>query len=167
MRETEAAFHWITTLLAERGIQFRITGGLAAKVYGSTRELADIDIEISKGDFASVLPLIAQWVTIEPHHYRDESWDIFLLTLVYKGQEIDLAAYEQVRLFDVHRGVWVDADFSLAAEEHVCYGARVPVIPLAELIRYKMVICRDVDKEDVAILIRERDWEDLNPRPKH
>jgi len=152
MRETETAFHWIITLLAEQRVQFRITGGLAARVYGSTRELADIDIEIAKEDFAAVLPRIAQWVTIEPHQYRDESWDIFLLTLVYKGQEIDLAAYEQVRLFDVERGVWVDANFSLAADERICYGVRVPVIPVSELVRYKKMIRRDVDKEDVVLL---------------
>lgn len=46
MRNTEAAFKWIVGLLNKYQILFQITGGFAANLYGSKRELNDIDIDV-------------------------------------------------------------------------------------------------------------------------
>ncbi|MFZ2522802.1 MAG: hypothetical protein WAW92_00245 [Minisyncoccia bacterium] len=46
MRNTEGALRWIVNILESKSIQFQVTGGFAAKLYGSQRELADIDIDI-------------------------------------------------------------------------------------------------------------------------
>jgi hypothetical protein len=40
------ALRWIIGILDRHNIQYQITGGFAAKLYGSSREVNDIDIDI-------------------------------------------------------------------------------------------------------------------------
>ena len=47
MRKTKEAFTWIIGLLRVHKIPFQISGGFATNIYGSTRPLADIDIDVS------------------------------------------------------------------------------------------------------------------------
>ena len=42
-RAPAQAFRWIVGLLEELAIPFLLVGGLAARAYGASRELADID----------------------------------------------------------------------------------------------------------------------------
>lgn len=51
MRDTKAALAWITGILKSSQVPFQISGGLAANVYGATRELADIDIDLPDEKF--------------------------------------------------------------------------------------------------------------------
>jgi len=44
-RNTKKAFLWIYSLVEEKNIPFRASGGFAAKLYGADRALADIDID--------------------------------------------------------------------------------------------------------------------------
>ena len=85
MRDTAKAFRWIVGLLRRRRILFQIFGGLAARAYGATRELADIDIAIPNSRFHEILPDIRRYVTDGPRRYRDRHWDLLLMTLRYAG----------------------------------------------------------------------------------
>ena len=49
------AAQWIVGLLRDRNIPFLICGGLAAKGYGSERDLNDIDLFVSGEHFSSVV----------------------------------------------------------------------------------------------------------------
>jgi hypothetical protein len=52
--KTLKALHFIVGILNKHKIQYRIGGGLAAHVYGSTRAVNDIDISLS-GKFFRLL----------------------------------------------------------------------------------------------------------------
>ena len=145
-KNTEEAFKWIVGLLNKYSIPFQIAGGFAARLYGSERELADIDIGISDNRFDELYPDVKEYITFGPAQYLDDEWDVKLMTLNYKGQEIDMAGEDTIKLFDKKTKNWISAscDFSKSENKEV-YGLTVPVIPKEALIAYKKKLMRAVD----------------------
>ncbi|MBU0625581.1 hypothetical protein KKF05_04525 [Patescibacteria group bacterium] len=84
MKNPEKTFGWIVGILKKYGVSFVITGGLAAKSYGSTRPINDIDIDIHDQDFDLILPDVKPYVTFGPARYLDERWDLLLMNLKYE-----------------------------------------------------------------------------------
>jgi len=93
-RDSLAALRWIVDVLHRHQVPFQITGGCAAKTYGSTRELNDIDIDIPRKDFKKILTAVKPYITFGPQRYKDGKWDVYLMTLNYIGQEIDIGSAE-------------------------------------------------------------------------
>src|SRR3989338_11339919 len=99
MKNTQEALIWIIGVLKRHSIPFRISGGFAAKIYGSTRELADIDIGMDKQRLAfakysniykrkcdvlehtemmiSPVAPIMPWITYNHETYYSDKWDPF------------------------------------------------------------------------------------------
>lgn len=152
-RNTEAALRWIIGLLQQKQIPHQISGGFAAKLYGSPRELADIDIDIPEHRMEELLPEVRSYLTFGPAQYTDDEWDLKLMTLTYEGQVIDIAGAHKAKIYDKAQGVWVAhvVDF-MKNVPHEVYGLIVPVVPKADLIAYKKQIAREVDLIDVAAL---------------
>ena len=53
-RHTKEAFEWIISILRNHKIPFEIIGGFAARLYGSRRMLADIDIDICGAEHTEI-----------------------------------------------------------------------------------------------------------------
>lgn len=152
-RNTEAAFKWIVSLLQKYSIPFQISGGFAARLYGSDRELADIDIGIPDRNFDDIHQEVKPYITHGPEHYVDNEWDLKLMTLKYEGQTIDIAGRDSIKIFDKNIGEWAPAHRDLVVSEDMeVYGIIVPVIPKVTLIAYKKKIDREVDRLDVKAL---------------
>jgi hypothetical protein len=152
-RNTESAFKWIVGLLHKNTIPFQISGGFAARLYGSTRELADIDIGIPDNRFEELCLDVKKHIIYGPEHYLDDEWDLKLMTLEYENQKIDIAGRDEIKIFDKSKRVWVPAhrDLTISVDKEV-YGMRVPVIPKKSLITYKKKIMRDVDRLDIQAI---------------
>ena len=148
-RKTEEAFQWIVSLLKEKNIPFDVYGGLDARVYGSQRRLADIDIEIPENRFKD-LKEIKPYLVFGPTIYKDKHWKVKLATLKYKGQVIDLAGAYHAKIFDHKKKEWVilPAYFSRSVNKKVL-GITVPVVTKKDLIDYKTKLGRGVDKKDI------------------
>jgi hypothetical protein len=152
-KNTEEAFKWIVGLLQKHSILFQISGGFAARLYGSTRELADIDIGIPDNKFNELLSDIKKYIIFGPARYVDEEWDLKLVTLKYKGQDIDIAGRDTIKIFDKLNKVWIPGHRDLTInEDKEVYGITVPVIPKESLITYKKKIMREVDIIDIKAL---------------
>lgn len=152
-KDTKGALGWIVGLLNGHGIPFQIIGGFASRLYGVERELADIDICIPDDAFTKLVSDVRAYISYGPAEYRDDEWDIKLMTLQYKGQEIDVAGADTMKIFDKERGTWTPLmiDFDACGSEEV-YGRTVPVMTKAELVAYKKKIARDVDFHDIQAL---------------
>ena len=150
MKDTETSLRWIVEILERHKIPFQIGGGFAAHVYGSGREIADIDIAIPEDNFDTIMPEIKVYVTYGPAHYVDDDWDLQLLTISHHGQEIDFAGAYQKKFFDLKTKEWIafPTDFS-SSEYREIYGMRVPFMAKEKLIAYKKMLGRKVDLEDL------------------
>ena len=146
----ESALRWIATILRDLDVPFLISGGLAARLYGGTRPLADIDIDIPEDRFDDVWSLVAPYVIFGPARYRDNCWDLMLMTLCYDGQDIDLCGAESTRVFCRQTNEWVDLPTNFENLTLLQIGdVQVPVMNLSDLIEYKSRLLRDVDKLDL------------------
>lgn len=145
------ALMWITTILQKHQIPFQISGGLAASIYGANRPLADIDIDISDNGFESIIEDVKTYIIYGPARYKSDKWDLMLMTLNYKGQEIDLSGAESTYIFSEQAKEWFKLTESLAAAPiKNVFDIDLPVIPLFNLISYKKILAREVDLIDIA-----------------
>lgn len=156
-KETATALHWIVDLLRKHKIAFRISGGLAANVYGSKRPLFDIDIDLPDVQLLALAPKVKKYVIFGPARFKDGYWDLLLMILHYKGQRIDLSGADSEKIFDRARKRWVKCRIDLAsAERRTVFGKIVPLIPLKKLIAYKKKLARRTDLLDVKELQEKR-----------
>jgi hypothetical protein len=86
MKNSEKAFKWIIDILEKNKIPFQVSGGLAARAYGSDRELADIDIEVSDDNVRDLVPEVKEYITFGPGFYKDDNWDLLLMTLIMRAR---------------------------------------------------------------------------------
>ncbi|MBX3710219.1 MAG: GNAT family N-acetyltransferase [Gammaproteobacteria bacterium] len=148
--KAKEAFHWIVTILKKLNIPFQIAGGLAANIYGSRRLLEDIDIDIPEDCFSIIKDEVKDFIVYEPAQFKDETWDLMLMTLNYKGQLIDICGAFHTKIRNKFTSKWQDfhTDFS-KSEVKKCFDIDVPVISMNDLLFYKKIIARPVDLIDV------------------
>ncbi len=153
MKNTGAAFHWIIDILERHRLTYRISGGLAARVYGATRALADIDIEIDDADIPKIVEDVKPFVIFGPARYKDENWELELMTLKYDEQEIDIAG-ANAKIFNQQTQSWESCSSDLSTVEmKEVFGRIVPVELKDSLLAYKTKIGRAVDIEDIRQLV--------------
>jgi len=71
MKKTREALHWIVGILRKHKVPFQISGGFAAKLYGATRPLNDIDIDIPDKCLVDVVSDVKKYIIYGPDHYHD------------------------------------------------------------------------------------------------
>ena len=152
-KHPEVALAWVAGILNSHNIPFQVSGGLAAKVYGSDRPLADIDIDLPDEHLPLLADLLADHVVWGPARYLDQEWDLMLLTVNYAGCDIDLGGALGAKVFDRAASSWVPLGIRLESAVRLkVLGVEVPVITKDALIAYKSRLDRDVDRMDVAAM---------------
>ena len=88
-------------------------------------------------------------------HYKDHEFDLMIIQLNYAGQDIDITP-ETVKIFNDDKKSWVKktVDLKQAVEKEI-YGLKIPVMPVRELIKYKLELRRDVDLQDAEDLKKQ------------
>lgn len=147
------ALRWIVELLKARDVPFQVVGGLAARAYGATRRLVDIDLYIPVAHIPTVLEAAQPFVTRQPRHHCDEHWDLVFMRLEYGGQPIEIGVADDAKYRDTRHGRWHDAAVDFAASEQLMVlGMEVPVMPREQLLVYKRRLDRPVDRADLGEL---------------
>lgn len=153
IKDTKKAFLWIINILEKHKVVYKISGGFAARLYGVDRELADIDIEVRDNSINLLVKLIpSEYVIYGSSLYKDENWELNLVTLLYEGQEIDISSIES-KIFNQVNQQWESLSSTLDRVKFMdVFGKKVPVETLERLVAYKSKLFRDVDQEDIRQL---------------
>ena len=152
MEKLASALQWITDILKKHQIPFQVTGGLAAHAYGATRPINDIDIDIPEDRFPEILDEVRPYIIDPPTRYHNKVWDVYLMTLHYLGQEIDIGGADTTRIMDEKTNIWHEAKANLTKTEiKNVFGIEVPVVRREDLIEYKswLALPGDHQEQDV------------------
>lgn len=154
MTDDGRALGWIVDVLRRAEVPFQVVGGLAARAYGATRPLADLDFYVPTSRLDDVADATAARVSRLPSPYQDECWDLTFMKLDYEGRQIEIGGADGARYFDRQAGLWREAGirFDVSVERRI-FGILLPVMPLEQLIEYKQRLDRDVDRQDVAEIV--------------
>jgi|ERR1051326_34011 hypothetical protein len=155
MKNPSKTFNWIVAILRKHQVPFVISGGLAAKAYGSPRPLNDIDIDIPNKCFVEILEDISPYIVYGPARLTDERWDCELLTLNHEGQDIDLSGGDDLKICDARTGEWKFMPTNFADTEQLeIFGLKVLVISRAALVEYKSMLDGKHQQVDIQALKR-------------
>lgn len=97
------AAQWIVGLLKERNIPFLICGGLAAKGYGSERDLNDLDLFVPGKHFSSVVQDGQdgqEFVSKAAAHRQEEGWDLTYVQFKYEGIKVEVGSADGPQIFE-------------------------------------------------------------------
>ncbi|MEI8067898.1 MAG: hypothetical protein WCG91_03050 [Candidatus Shapirobacteria bacterium] len=144
------ALHWIIDILNKNKIKYVISGGFSAYIYGSNRDLNDIDIDISENDFEKIYPEVKKYIISGPGKYKDEKWELERIDLKYFGQEIDIGGAFTQKIFDEVSLKWVHLPTNLNKFKIMNVdGIELKVMDPVELIEYKKLLNGDHQKIDI------------------
>lgn len=149
------ALAWLSGLLADRGVRFAAVGGLAARAWGASRPLVDLDFLMSAEDLDRMEPDLSPFVVRPLSEHRDPHREFACLRLEYGGIPIELAVTEGARYREASTGEWHTEEIALArCPERQVLGIRLPVLARDDLLRLKRRLDRAIDRADVAALER-------------
>lgn len=148
--KTITALKWIIEILSKKNIPYQISGGFAAKMYGSNRSLNDIDIDIPESTLNLILEEVTPYITYPLQQYKDGKWDMQLMTLNYNGQEIDIGGGENAKISNKERTAWLKLPVDFSNTTNITIeGIQVSFISPEKLIEYKKHLDGEHQKEDI------------------
>lgn len=157
MPDIKSALDWIIPLLKNREIPFQITGGFAAHLYGAARPVNDIDIDLPTSHLNLLLPDLSSYVANPAQRHKDATWDLYVCTLDFNGQLIDLTGASDAFIKNKDTGRWdaLEMNFDTVVWRDA-FGHSLPLQNQTDLIAYKLKIKYDEEKhlDDVAAVRR-------------
>jgi hypothetical protein len=145
------ALNWLVSLLERHHVPYEVVGGLAARAYGASRALVDIDLYVPLSQAQPAVEEMRPYLKREPLPHRSDSWDLVYLALEYQGVWIEIGDSEtNPCFFNRVDQRWEPQLIDYAALNlATLYGCQAAVMPKGELIRYKTMLDREVDHMDI------------------
>lgn len=150
--KTLSALHWIIPILNKHDIPYRIGGGFAAHIYGSSRPINDIDFSLPGIHFPGIVSEVSEYITSGPKHYKNEKWDCDTLSLNYQGQEIDITDIDTLRMSNKEKTMWFQTIDHFRKFDTIPVeigGMTVSLIDPRDLIAYKKHLDGDHQLVDI------------------
>lgn len=147
------ALEWIVSLLTKQETPFVVCGGLAAIGYGSNRPLNDIDLFVPNEHFEAVVAAVSEYISKPAQRYVGEGWDLEYVQFMYKGTKVEVGNAEDARIFSAATERWVPLLVNFYHTRNVAVlGVEVPLMSAEDLIGYKKILDRAVDREDIEAI---------------
>lgn len=149
-----SGLRWIVTILDKNKIPYKIGGGFAAKIYGSPREVNDIDISLSGKYFDVIVPEVSNYITAGPKHYLNEKWDCNTLSVNYNGQDIDMTDVDTLKMTDLTKTKWMNVKDYRLFDSIVTdiNGVAVSIMDPRDLISYKKELGGEHQQIDIGAI---------------
>jgi hypothetical protein len=149
----EQALRWIVLILNKRKVEYQISGGLAAHLYGSNRPINDIDIDIPENKFNHIYDSIKDYITFGPKQFKDQRWDMKAVILNYNGQEIDIGGAYKTKICDTNKGKWVNLPANLStAKNFNINGLEIKICNPYDLAEYKRLLKGQHQQNDIQAI---------------
>jgi hypothetical protein len=105
-RKVTNALHWIVTILEHEAIPYQLLGGLAARFYGATRAINDIDLDIGEKDFPKIIERTREYVHFRPEVVISSEWMVLMVSLIYEEQLIEITNGDFQKIYDDESSEW-------------------------------------------------------------
>jgi len=146
----QLAAQWIVGILRDENIPYLICGGLAAKGYGSDRELNDIDLFVPGEFFSAVVQAGQRYISKAAMHYREQGWDLTYVQFKYEGVKVEVGNADGPHIYDASSEAWIPLKVDFSRYKMVnLLGLELPLMLKEDLLRYKTALSRPVDIEDI------------------
>ncbi|MCE8040119.1 hypothetical protein HOP58_20735 [Halomonas sp. MCCC 1A11062] len=148
----------MVSLLRSRNIPCLICGGLAAKGYGASRPLHDIDLFVPAESFAQVVAAGQAYISKPAKRYKEEGWNLEYVQFLYEGVKVEVGNASGVSIYDVGRQVWTELAIDFSRHRTMTLlGLELPVMQKEDLIQYKTMLGRTVDEQDIREMLHQGD----------
>ncbi|MBK5097457.1 MAG: hypothetical protein JJE01_06720 [Gemmatimonadetes bacterium] len=149
------AMAWLADLFRDQDVRYAAAGGLAARAWGATRPLVDLDFFVHGEDLDRIETDLAPYLVRPLTGIRNDHWDLSFMRLEYSGIPLELSVAEGARYREAATGEWHDAcpTFS-ACPERELLGVKLRIMDRDDLVEYKRRVDRAVDRADVAAIER-------------
>jgi hypothetical protein len=145
------AVAWLADLFQERNVRYAAAGGLAARAWGASRPLVDLDFYVHAEDLDRLESDLAPFVVQPLTELENEHWNLSLIRLEYGGVPLELSVGEGAKYREAVTGEWHDACPGFdACPELELFGIPVRVMNRSQLLEYKRRVDRAVDRADIA-----------------
>lgn len=139
-KKTIEALRFIVEIFNRHNVPYRIGGGFAAHVYGSSRPIKDIDITFPGKYFPIIMSDVSEYIEHELKHYSNEKWDCDGLTLNYYGQEIDITDINTLQMSNLKMTEWYQTKNNFRKFDPILTdvnGIKISLIDPRDLVAYK------------------------------
>ncbi|MDR5907779.1 hypothetical protein [Franzmannia qiaohouensis] len=97
-----------------------------------------------------------EFVSKTAAHRQEEGWDLTYVQFKYKGVKVEMGNADDVRIFDVGDQAWIKLNIDLSRYKKVrLLGLDLPLMLRGDWIRYKSMLLRPVDVEDISAIHEE------------
>lgn len=144
----ERALHEMLDVLERLSIPYRLTGGVAGNLYGSSWPPHDIDIDVPRDALPRLTAALGDSVIAPVSRCVDEEFDVIVLKAMLDGVLIELVQVEES--YHCVGGVWRASGGDLSCRQSLTWlGRAIWVQPLEEIIAYKRRLGRRADVSDL------------------
>ena len=94
-----------------------------------------------------------EYITFGPGQLKDERWDMKIIAINYKGQEIEIGGVNETKVCDINTGKWTPCYTNLSnARSFKINGLEIKICDPYELAEYKKMLLGDHQKRDIQAI---------------
>ncbi|MCP1727268.1 hypothetical protein J2T60_001233 [Natronospira proteinivora] len=143
----------LLSMLWDREVDYLIVGGLAAIAHGAWRPLNDIDLLVPESDLHEIAREWQAYQSKPLDRHVGGQWDVVYAQFVIEGIVIEIGSASDTYIQRADTGQWHPLEVDLAQYElREPFDLRMKVMPRRELIQYKQLLDRAVDRDDLWML---------------